>query len=148
MSLSSCEAEFQGLAAAVQENIFSRSPLRELWYEQCEPTAIGEDNQSFMNLATDPVLHKRSKHNDTKYHFTRDRMDVNSIKLISTPTDEMAGDLPTKLLPQQNVEQHREQLLGESRFLPSGNNRTIRLGKLEHRKKLRKILIALKLNLC
>ena len=122
VSLSSCEAEYQGLAAAVQEAIFLRGLLRELGYEQFEPTTIGEDNQSCIKLATNPVLHKRSKHIDTKYHFIRERVDDNSIKLIYTPTDEMAADLLTKALPQQKVEQHREQLLGESRFLPSGNN--------------------------
>ena len=122
VSLSSCEAEYQGLAAAVQEAIFLRALLRELGYEQFEPTTIGEDNQSCIKLATNPVLHKRSKHIDTKYHFIRERVDDNSIKLIYTPTDEMAADLLTKALPQQKVEQHREQLLGESRFLPSGKN--------------------------
>ena len=122
VSLSSCEAEYQGLAAAVQEAIFSRGLFRELGYEQCEPTIIGEDNQSCIKVATNPVLHKRSKYLDTKYHFIRERVDDNSIKLIYTPPDEKAADLLTKSLPQQKVEQHREQLLGESIFLPSGNN--------------------------
>ena len=34
----------------------------------------------------------------------------------------MAEDLLTKSLSQQKVEQHREQLLGKSRFLPIGNH--------------------------
>ena len=72
VSLSSCEAEYQGLAAAVQEAIFLRGLLREMGYEQFEPTTIGEDNQSCIKLATNPVLHKRSKHIDTKYHFIRE----------------------------------------------------------------------------
>ena len=111
----------RGLAAAVQEAIFLLGLLRELGYEQFEHTTIGEDNQSCRKLATNPVLQKRSKHIDTKYHF-RERVDDNSIILIYTSTDEMAADLLTKFLPQQKVEQHREQLLGDSRFLPSGNN--------------------------
>ena len=122
VSFSSCEADYQGLAAAVQEAIFLRGLLRVLGYEQFEPTTVGGDNQSCIKLATNPVLHKRSKHIDTKYHFIRERVDDNSIKLIYTPTDEMIADLLTKSLPQQKVEQHREQLLGESRFVPSGNN--------------------------
>ena len=65
VSLSSCEAEYQGLAAAVQAAIFLRGFLSELGYEQFEPTTIGEDNQSCIKLATNPVLHKRSKHIDT-----------------------------------------------------------------------------------
>ena len=67
--LSSCGAEYQGLAVAAQETIFMRGLLRELGYEQCQPTTIGEDNQICIKLATNPVLHKRSKHFDTKYFF-------------------------------------------------------------------------------
>ena len=98
VSLSSCEAEFQGLSSAVQKTILRGFP-RELGYEQCEPTTIGEDNQNCTNLATKPVLYKRPKHIiDKKYHFIRKRVDDNSINLIYTPTDEMAADLLTKSL--------------------------------------------------
>ncbi|XP_075247005.1 uncharacterized protein LOC142340316 [Convolutriloba macropyga] len=89
VSLSSCKAEYQGLAAEVQEAIFLRGLLKELGYEQCEPTTIGENNQSCIKLATNPVLHKQSKHIDTRYHFIRERVDDN---LIYTPTDEMAAE--------------------------------------------------------
>ena len=65
MALSSCEAEYQGLAAAVQEATFLRSLLCEMGFEQSQPTIIGEDNQSCIKLATNPVMHKRSKHIDT-----------------------------------------------------------------------------------
>ena len=34
----------------------------------------------------------------------------------------MAADLVTKSLSQQKIEQHREQLLGEFKLLPSGKN--------------------------
>ena len=71
VSLSSCGAEYQGLAATVQEAIFLRGLLRELGYEWFEPTTIGEGNQSCIKLATNPMLHKRSKHIDTKHHFIR-----------------------------------------------------------------------------
>ena len=114
VSLSYCEAENQGLAAAVQEAIFLCCIFKELGYEQCKPTSI--------KLATNPMLRKKSKHINTNYHFIRERVDDNSIKLIYTPTDEMAADLLTKCLSQEKVGQHHEQLLGESRFIPSGNN--------------------------
>ena len=52
MALSSCEAEYQGLAVAVQEATFLRSLLFEMGYEQSQPTIIGKDNQSCMELAT------------------------------------------------------------------------------------------------
>ena len=69
VSLSSCEAEYQRLAAAVQEAIFLRGLLVELGCEQCEPTTIVEDNQSCIKLASNLMLHKRSKHIKAKYHF-------------------------------------------------------------------------------
>ena len=112
MALSLCEAEYQGLAGAVQEAIFLQSLLCEMGYEQTQPTIIGEDNQSCIKLATNPVLHKRSKHIDTKFHFIREKVDDNSIQLVYTPTDQLAADLLTKALPQVKVEQHRKQLLG------------------------------------
>ena len=40
VSFSSCEAEYQGLASAVQEPIFLRGLLGELGYEQFKPTTI------------------------------------------------------------------------------------------------------------
>ena len=112
VALSSCEAEYQGLAGAVQEAIFLRSLLCEMGYEQTQPTIIGEDNQSCIKLATNPVMRKRSKHIDTKFHFIREKVDDNSIQLVYTPTDQLAADLLTKALPQVKVERHRKQLLG------------------------------------
>ena len=113
MALSSCEAENQGLAAGVQEATFLRSLWCEMGYGQPQPTNIREDNQSCIKLATNPVMHKRSKHIDTKFHFIREKVDDNSIQLVYTP---LAAALLAKALPQVKVEQHRKQLLGYCRF--------------------------------
>ncbi|XP_075247116.1 uncharacterized protein LOC142340426 [Convolutriloba macropyga] len=98
VSLSTSEADYKGLAAAVQQAIFLRDLLKELVYEQCESAAIGWDNQSCIKLAINPVFHKRSEHIDTNYNFIREKMDDNSIKLIYTPTYEIAADHLTKTL--------------------------------------------------
>ena len=107
VALSSCEAEFQSLAAAVQEATFLRSLMCEMAYQQMQATVIGEDNQSCIKLATNPVMHKRTKHIDTKHHFIREKVDDNSVQLVFTPTDQLAADLLTNSLPQVKVEQHR-----------------------------------------
>ena len=114
VALASCEAEYQGLAATVQEATFLRSLMCEMGYQQMQATVIGEDNQSCIKLATNIVMHKRSKHIDTKYHFIREKVDDNSVQLVYTPTDQLAADLLTKSLPQVKVEQHRKQLLGHA----------------------------------
>ena len=113
VELSSCEAEYQVLAAAVQEATFLRSLLCEMGSEQSQPTIIGEDNQSVIKLETNPVMHKRSKYFDSKFHFIREKTDDNLNQLVYTPTDQqLAADLLTKALPQVKVEQHRKQHLG------------------------------------
>ena len=121
VALSSCEAEYQGLAAAVQEATFLRSLMCEMGYQQMPATVIGEDNQSCVKLATNPVMQKRSKHIDTKYHFIREKVDDKSVQVVYTPTDQLATDLLTKSLPQVKVEQHRKQLLCQLQILPHNN---------------------------
>ena len=49
MALSSTKAEYQAMAAAVQEAIYLRALIKEFGYPMKEPTYIGEDNQPCMN---------------------------------------------------------------------------------------------------
>ena len=107
VDLSSCESEYQGLAAAVQEATFLRSIVYEMGYQQMQATRIREDNQSCIKLANNPIMHKRSKHIQTRYHFMREKVDDNCVELVYTPTDQLATDLLTKALSQVKVEQHR-----------------------------------------
>ena len=70
-ALSSTEAEYQAMAAAVQEAIYLRSLMKDFGYPMKEPTQIGEDNQSCIKMCHNPVMHKRSKHIETKLRFIR-----------------------------------------------------------------------------
>ena len=122
MALSFCEAENQVLAAAVQEATFLRS-LCEMGYQQMHPTIIGEDNQTCNTVATNLVMHKRSKHIDTKYHFIREKVDHNSVQLVYMPTDQLAADLLTESFLQVKVEQDRKQLFGQEQIVPPPNGK-------------------------
>ena len=79
-------------------------------YQQMHATVIG---QSCLKLATNPVIHKRSKHIDTKVQFKREKVDNHSIHLVYTRSDQLAADLLTKALPQVRVEEHRLHQLGQ-----------------------------------
>ena len=68
VALSSSEAEYQGMAAAVQEALHLKQLLEDFGIQQKRPIAIGEDNQSCIRLCQNPVKHKRSKH--IKQSFT------------------------------------------------------------------------------
>ena len=72
VALFSSEAEYQGMAAAVQEPLYLKQLLEEFGIEQKHPIAIGEDKQSCIKLLQNPVMHKRSKYIEKKFHFIRD----------------------------------------------------------------------------
>ena len=112
VALSSAEAEYQAMAAAVQEAIYLRALLEDFGLQMKKPIDIGEDNQSCIKMCHNPVMHKRSKHIDTKLHFIRERVENKKVKIHYVPTEEMTADILTKSLPRVTVEKHRTVLLG------------------------------------
>ena len=99
VSLSSTEAEYQAMASAVQEAIYLRALMKDFGYPMKESTYIGEDNQSCILMCHNPVMHKRSKHIDTKLHFIRERVENGEFGIHYIPTDDMTADILTKSLP-------------------------------------------------
>jgi hypothetical protein len=113
VALSSAEAEYMALCTGVQEAIHLRSLLGDLGYWQREPTPIHEDNQACIAMSSNPAInHKRSKHIDIRYHFTRERVESEEIKLVYVPTEHQLADLLTKALGSQRVAMLRDQVLG------------------------------------
>ena len=112
VALSSSEAEYQSMASAVQEAIHLRNLLEELGCSQNESIMIGEDNQSCIKMCENPVMQKRTKHIDCKYHFIRERVEDGTVKIHYVPSAEMAADILTKPLPAPAVKKHRRVLLG------------------------------------
>ena len=98
VSLSSSEAERQNMAAAVQETLYLKQLLEDFGIQQKYPIAIGEDNQSCIELCQNPVMHK-SNYIETKFHFIRDKTEDGTISIHYVPTDKMAADIFTKSLP-------------------------------------------------
>ena len=110
VALSSSEAEYQGMAAAVQEALYLKQLLEDFGIQR--PIAIGEDNQSCIRLCQNPVMHKRSKHIETKFHFIREKTEDGTISIHYVPTDKMAADIFTKSLPVSKVDTFRAVLMG------------------------------------
>ena len=104
VALSSAEAEYQAMAAAVQEAIYLRPLLEDFGLAMKKPIDIGEDNQSCIKMCHNPVMHRRSKHIDTKLHFIRERVENKEVKIHYVPTEEVTADILTKSLPRIKVE--------------------------------------------
>ncbi|XP_022834927.1 uncharacterized protein LOC111362485 isoform X2 [Spodoptera litura] len=64
-----------------------------------DPIVIYEDNNGCISIANNPTNHKRTKHIDIKYHFSREQIEKNVIKLNYIPTGQQLADALTKPLP-------------------------------------------------
>ena len=97
VALSTCEAEYMALTDAVQEAKFLKQLCVDLNIVQVSYSVlVNGDNQGAINLAKNPMYHKRSKHIDVKYHFIRSEVRTGSIVLAYIPTDENVADIFTK----------------------------------------------------
>jgi hypothetical protein len=116
VAISSSEAEYMALAAAVQDAIYLRQLLGDLGFEQREATVICEDNQGCIALAENPVMHKRTKHIDVKHHFIRERVESGEIEVQYVPTRDQLADMLTKPLKRIDHERFRGVVMGQQRF--------------------------------
>ena len=82
-----------------QEALYLKQLLEDFGIQQKHPIAIGEDIQTCIMLCQNPVMHKRSKHIETKFQFIRDKTGDGTISIHYVPTDKMAGNIFTKSLP-------------------------------------------------
>lgn len=102
IALSSCEAEYMALKEATKEAIYLSNIFNYindelgLGYLNTSPTRILVDSQSAKKLAENPEFHKRTKHIDLIYHFTRQAIINKQIELINIPTKAMLADFLTK----------------------------------------------------
>ena len=96
VALSTAEAEYVALAGAAQEAIWLKHLLSDMNFDIGSPLLIKEDNQSAICLAQNPKDHPKSKHIDIKYHFIRELVINNEIKIEYCPTNDMLADIFTK----------------------------------------------------
>ena len=99
VAASSTEAEYMALFEAVKEAMWLKSLATSINVIIAEPIVIYEDNTGCISIANNPTSHKRSKHIDIKYHFSREQIEKNVIKLKYMPTGEQVADALTKPLP-------------------------------------------------
>ena len=112
VALSTAEAEYMALSSATQEAMWMRQLFASLVneYKLSEPTTIYEDNQSTICMAKNNQSHGRSKHIDIKYHFVREQVEQQSIKLIYCKSEEMTADILTKGLLNYQFKKLRSKL--------------------------------------
>ena len=69
-----------------------------------EPIPIFCDNTSAINISKNPVMHSKRKHIPIKFHFLREHVINNNIRLEYVDTKEQIADIFTKPLPREAFE--------------------------------------------
>jgi hypothetical protein len=103
VALSTCEAEYMALKEAVTEgiylaNIFNYINKKLILGYIYSILLILVDNQSTIDLSENPEYHKRTKHIDIIYHYTRDQIRQKRITIQFVPTKKQLADILTKNL--------------------------------------------------
>ena len=109
-SRSSCESEYRALAQCACEAVWIRRLLEELRLLDGKPTHLYCDNQSSIKLSYNPVFHERSKHFEIDYHFTRQKVEDNTIRVEFISSQEQPADILTKSLGKNKFENCRDKL--------------------------------------
>lgn len=102
MSLSIAEAEYVVAIVAMCQAFWMRRMLRDLCHDQEDVTTIFCDNTLAIALSRNFVFHKRTKHNDAKYHFIIELINNDEIVLQHCRSQEQLADIFTKPLAGEN----------------------------------------------
>lgn len=74
------------------------------------PIFIHCDNTSAINMLKNPMMHAKKKHIEIKYHFLREKVADNEVKLDYVSTKEQLADIFTKPLSKSTFEYLWEKL--------------------------------------
>lgn len=98
VALSTAESEYVALSGASQEAIWLNKFLSDVHFGISKPVTIFEDNQSAISIAKNIRTSGKTKHIDIKFHFIRDMIKLNKIKLLYCPSSDNLADVFTKSL--------------------------------------------------
>ncbi|XP_066323684.1 uncharacterized protein [Miscanthus floridulus] len=107
-----------GIAGACQAMWLVRL-LGDITGDKVQPSLLKMDNQSAIALSRNPVLHDRSKHIDTKFHFIRECVEAGKIYVDHVSTEEQLADVLTKSLARARFTELRSRLASSSSSKPS-----------------------------
>jgi hypothetical protein len=111
VALSSMEAEYMAASAACQEAVWLVRVLQELGSTNSNTTILYEDNKSCIQFTKNNSVHKRSKHIDQRYHYIRELVLENKIKLEYIPTELNIADMFTKPLSSERFIMLRDKFM-------------------------------------
>lgn len=96
VTLSSTEAEYVAATACACHCVWLKGILQELWVIDSKCVDILCDNDSTIKLSKNPVMHRRTKHIDVRYHYLRNLSSEGVVQLVFCGTNDQVADIMTK----------------------------------------------------
>eukprot|EP00253_Pinus_taeda_P016932 PITA_16932 len=104
------EAEYVVAASCFSQLLWMMQTLQDFQITCTPPISILCDNTSAINLSKNPVMHSKTKHIPIKYHFLREQVIEEKVKLEYVPSKEQVADILTKPLPKDTFEYLRQKM--------------------------------------
>ncbi|KAG0595074.1 hypothetical protein M758_UG137000, partial [Ceratodon purpureus] len=104
------ESEYRALAKCSCEAIWLKRLIDELGFGTTEPIQLWCDNQSAIKIVKNPIFHDRTKHFETDWHFTRQKVEEKLLKVNFIQTTEQPADILTKASGRTKFENCRAKL--------------------------------------
>jgi hypothetical protein len=109
---STTEAEYMALSSACKQALWM-SYLLQSFGTTLKPR-LRCDNQAAIHISNNPVLHQRTKHIDIQFHFVREKVLEQKVKLEYVSTDENEADGFTKGLGTVKFEKNMGLVMGKA----------------------------------
>ena len=98
VSQSSSEVEYRALASTMCELHWLTYLLHDFHVSFIQPVTLYCDNQSAIQIASNPVFHERTKHIEIDCHIVRDKVNSGILKLLPVSSSMQLADIFTKPL--------------------------------------------------
>lgn len=106
--LSKVEVEYIVTTTCCTQVLWMKKTLQYLQVKFDEPIPIFYNSTNAISNSKNPVMHSKTKHILIKYHFVREKVTENNIKLEYVGTKEQFSHIFTKPLPHEAFEYLRQ----------------------------------------
>ena len=127
VTLSSSEAEYVAMSEAVKEIRFIYYLLSGMGVQIKIPIVVRCDNIGAIFMAENSSSGVRTRHIDTRYHFVREHVVDEFIKIIFVKSNENVADMFTKNIGKEIYEKHMKRFLGKDESNHIGDRKGIGL---------------------
>eukprot|EP00253_Pinus_taeda_P014154 PITA_14154 len=104
IALSTAEVEYVATASCCTQLLWMMQTFKDFQITCTPPISILCDNTSAISISKNPVMHLKTKHIPIKYHFLREQVLEQKVKLEYVPSKEQVANILTKPLPRETFE--------------------------------------------